>query len=129
MSPITAQQAWDATDASQTDDQRETAAASIIQGVAANDAYLNSRSELEQLKYLAQGPQVVPHATLNDPTEVGGGTATDSIEGTSTEEVAKELGSGTSAGSDPGHPGAENPEATIASLRKQIEDAGLKPEA
>lgn len=121
--PITAQQAWDATDPSQSDEQREEAAKNILLGVAANDAYLDSRGELERLKALSQGGQVVSHASINetDPTPaVDPTTDAQTVDSTVVEENHLTAG--------PGGP-ATDETTTVDTLRKQLTDAGLTPKA
>lgn len=144
MSPITAQQAWDATDPSQSDDQRKEAAQRIMAGVAANDAFINSRTELEQYVLHARGGQVVSHDDLNKledgqtadslptgsaaPTVEGGETAQLSpgatpgqvdAEGTAVEEPAD-----AEVASDPG-----DSKSDADKLRDQLRAAGIEPEA
>lgn len=87
MSPITAQEAYDLTDPSLPDNARETAASNIMAGVAANDAYLSSRPQLEQIMARAAGAQIPPsHAELNPTIGTAVSTqGTDSIAGTVTE--------------------------------------------
>lgn len=72
MSPVTPEEAWAATDPTQTTEERQRAAENMIAGVAANDAYYASRSELEQLIARANGGQVVAHADLNSEEASGG---------------------------------------------------------
>lgn len=90
--PVTPQEAWEATNPAQSEDERKAAAQRIMAGVAANDAYLNSRSGIEQVVALAKGGQVAdPHAEREAQKEVqtGGGTVAD-IESTAV-EVGKEV--------------------------------------
>jgi hypothetical protein len=61
--PITPKEALDATNPNLSEDERLASAQQIMAGVAANDGYLNSRSEIEQAITLAEGGQVaLPHA-------------------------------------------------------------------
>lgn len=60
--PITAKEAWEATNPDMPEEERKASAERIMAGVAANDAYLNSRSEVEQAIALSKGGQVAePH--------------------------------------------------------------------
>lgn len=128
--PISYQDAYDATNPDKTDEQRKQSALAIVAGTAANEAYWNSRSELEALKAQADGHGVVVRNEGENPTTVGGGqTATGgTIEGTATEEPS--TGTGTQSGSAPAAlPSPDNPTAAVAKLRAQLEAAGMTPEA
>lgn len=141
--PITAQEAWDATDPGATEEARQEAAARIMAGVAANDAYWDSRTDLEALMAKAQGHgAVVAPAQEDTPTGVGTSTDTPSIEGTATEEPPTALGaggSGTPAAADappdaqvvpdPGPGVAPSDQDTVARLRAQVTSLGGTPEA
>jgi hypothetical protein len=124
--PITAEQAWDATDPSQPEEARKLSAANMMAGVAANDAYIASRGELEQLVLQSRGGQIVSHAAINTPEVEEGPTAsvlqTADAEGWATEDSSGNTGSLTSGEND-----TDNED--LAKLRKQLEDAGLTPEA
>lgn len=63
--PITAQEAWEATNPNAGEDARIKSAQQIMAAVAANDAYLSSRTQIEQAIALAkgQGPPVHEDAT------------------------------------------------------------------
>lgn len=125
MSPITDQQAWDATDPSQSPEQRETAAKSVLASVAANDAYWESRPELERLKALAAGGQVVAHADLNPDGPTVGEVRTADADGTVVPGSER-----TSIGAAAGGANTDTDSDVAADkLRKQLTDAGLKPEA
>jgi hypothetical protein len=106
---ITPKEAWAATDPSHDDDARKASAQAIMAGVAANDAYYNSRGELEQIIAAAKGGQVVTHESLNPPA----GSVPPAVEGTAEEEQA-ELSGGA---------------ATEDKLRAQIKALGGTPEA
>lgn len=140
--PITAQQAWDATDPNLTDTEREQGAQAIIAGVAANDAYWASRPELERLKELAKGEQVPPPHGSQEPVPTVSGTSTDHvIDGTSEDETdTKQVGSGepteavVAAAEAPATPvapppAANPPEDVSERLRDQLRNAGMTPEA
>lgn len=130
--PITEQQAWDATDPRQTAEQRELAAKQILAGVAAQDAYWESRPELERLKALSMGgPQVLSHAEINpsggEDLPTGGGDQT-AIEGTS-EDLSSQpsIGPADASGNTPTDP--SDSDAAADKLRAQLTAAGITPEA
>lgn len=81
---ITAQEAFEATNPALSQEQREKAALNILSGVAANDAYINSRTELEQVVIRAQGGQAPPP---HDQVAADAANAS-AIQGTAQEEVA-----------------------------------------
>jgi hypothetical protein len=124
VSPITTQQAWDATDPSQSPEQREAAAKGVLQSVAANDAYWASRSELERLKALALGEQVVAHADINPGNPTAGEVPTADADGTVVEGSEQ---NSIGAASDGESTDTDNMAAD--KLRKQLTDAGMTPEA
>jgi hypothetical protein len=142
LSPITAQEAWDATDPGATDEARREAAARIMAGVAANDAYWDSRGELEALKARADGHGVVSPPPQED-TPTGGGTSiAPTVEGTAMEEPPTALdagGEGTPAAADvppeattvpdPGVGPVPSDQDTVARLRAQVTNLGGTPEA
>lgn len=129
--PITAEQAWNATDPSMSDEDRQAAAERMIAGVNANDAYLASRGEIERLTALSKGEQIVTHAELNqDQGEVPTGSDTQTVEGTAEElpqlpEAATTGGESAASGS----PDPDNHSAAVAALRQQLTDAGITPNA
>lgn len=135
MSPIRYEDAFNATNPSQTDEQRDQSARSIMAGVAANDAYWNSRSDLEALKARAEGHGIVvrgPDEGEESPTVSG--TETGTVEGTATDEPATALGSGESAPGGGGFaptvpPSPDNPTEAVAKLRAQVAELGGTPEA
>lgn len=146
MSPITAQEAWDATDPGASDEARQEAAARIMAGVAANDAYWDSRGDLEALKARAEGHGVISPPPQEGDTPTNVGTSTDKpavVEGTATEEPATALAAGdggTPAAAadqpqeaavvpDPGPGIAPTDQDTIARLRAQVTNLGGTPEA
>lgn len=136
--PITADQAWAATDPTQTDEERTEAAARMMAGVAANDAYLSSRPELEQLIAQAQGGQIVAHADINADSAAGG-----DLSGSEAKEIPTESGPQTVTGTVV--PGSETsseeatPDATGSDvsggdsdtdkLRAQLLKYGITPDA
>lgn len=132
--PLKYDDAYNATDPSLTDEQRADSARAIQNGVAANEVYWNSRSELEALKAQATGHGVVQRGEDETPTGVGGGTDAPAVEGTATEEPTTELGTGASvtppaaASAEPA-PSPDNPNEAIAKLRAQIVASGGTPEA
>lgn len=80
--PISLKDAEAAVNPSLTGEAKQRAVDAIITGVAANDAYLNSRSEIEQAVSLARGGQVAaPHdereAETDSATAVSKGTGTE----------------------------------------------------
>lgn len=141
--PITIEQAWDATDPSQDDDARKLAAQRIMAGVAANDAYIASRPELEQYVLRARGGQVVTHEQVQSLGE-GETVATAALPTASapqTESGQPQSQLSASGESDTTPPDtAESTTVTdanvvsdddevISKLRQQLEEAGLTPEA
>jgi len=136
MSPITAQQAWDATDPSQTDEERQKSAEAMMAGVAANDAYLSSRPELEQLIAKAQGGQVVAHADINSdtageiPTESGPQTVEGSVvpgsESESGSILPPQAGATSVGGTDAGVQGSGD--SAEDKLRAQLLRFGITPD-
>lgn len=131
MSPITYNDAYEQTNPDATDEQRKQAALAIVAGTAANDAYWNSRSELEALRAQAEGHGVVERESVQsgtvesdpptgsvDPTESGG-----VIEGTST-DASTETPASSGALSAP-----DNPTEAVAKLRAQLQREGINPEA
>lgn len=65
--PITDEAAYECTDPSLSEEERKRGAAAIVAGVAASDAYWNSRSPIEQVIAVAQGHGQVPtFSDLND---------------------------------------------------------------
>lgn len=124
MSPITYEEAFAATnpdpkayglpeDAS-TDDvekRRNDAATNIMAGVAANDAYWDSRSRLEALEAQAQGHGSAPPPPTEDKPPAG------TIDATAEEERTQLP------------PSPDNPTEAVAKLRAQLEAAGIHPEA
>ena len=145
MSPITFKEAYDQTNPSNTEEQRNQAAINIMAGVAANDSYWNSRSELEALKAQAAGHGAVAIDLSGEagPT-VGAGTGATPIEGSATEEAAPSDAStdtteapATAAASAPPAsiappstpPSPDNPTEAVAKLRAQLTAAGINPDA
>lgn len=122
MTPITYNDAYAATNPDNSEDQRKESALAIVAGTAANDAYWNSRSELEALRAQAEGHgEVVRDASSNPPTVAAGPTdAGGTIEGTAVEEPPTAIG---------GQPAEPNDSDTVAKLRKQLQDAGINPDA
>lgn len=67
----TAEQAFAATNPAMSQEEREEAADNILAGVAANEAYLQSRSEMEQLAARIKGGQVAePHEVREQGNQV-----------------------------------------------------------
>lgn len=139
MCPITAEQAWEATDPSKTDEEREASAAAMMAGVAANDAYLASRSELEQIVALSKGQQVASHEQINsseaqDAVAAGGGageiptsvTATQTVPGTVVPGSESTEPEATPADTGNDQSGGNN---ELETLRKQLLDLGVTPSA
>lgn len=126
-------------DEQQVQNAKQTAAANLIAGSAANAAYWNSRSELEQFVARAQGhgQVVAPPEDEDTPTAVEGPTATG---GEPVESTASpvEVPQTTAPGPVPGAPAEGEPEATAPSeppdqstedkLRAQLRAQGLTPE-
>lgn len=119
--------------------RRDSAAQAIMAGVAANDQYWNSRSELEALQARADGHgQVVnPNAdespapladaeatAVDEPTPTGAlnaGTGDTTTTATGTDATANAPEADT-AGADTGN------EADLDKLRAQLRNAGITPE-
>lgn len=119
---------------------KQTAAANLVAGSAANAAYWNSRSELEQFVARAQGHGRVvappeaeqPPTAVAAPTEAGGGTVE------STAVPVGEVPPTTEAGPGQPAPAEGEPETTAPSeppdqtaedrLRAQLRAAGITPE-
>lgn len=131
MSPITAEQAWAATDPSMSDDDRQAAAERMIAGVTANDAYLASRGEIERLTALSRGEQIVAHSDLNrDQGEIPTGEDTQTVDGTAEELPSLPEGATTDeASAESGSPNPDNETQAVATLRQQLQDAGITPNA
>ena len=123
---LTYDEAYAATNPDHSDEQRQQSALALIAGTAANEAYWNSRGELEALKAQAEGHGIVvapgdtPPTDSVSQTESGG-----AIEGTSVDESTEP------AQSDTGKslPSPDNPVEAVAKLRAQLQSAGLEPEA
>lgn len=142
MSPITYDQAYEATNPSQTEAQREQAALALIAGTAANEAYWDSRGELEALKAKAAGHgQVVPPpdaaavetgppTTGVSPTENGGFIDSTSVDATTEQHALPAESPDKPPPADAQSlPSPDNPTEAVAKLRKQLSDAGIQPEA
>lgn len=124
MSPVNYQEAFNATNPADTEEARDASARAIIAGTAANEAYWNSRGELEALKAAAQGHGDIPPHPDSEASGLGSGTdpAAGSIEGTVTEEPTTALAPGQSGTAD------ANVSDTEAKLRAQLQSHGLTPE-
>lgn len=149
VSPLTYDEALQATNPADSDEKREKSALALVAGAAANEAYWNSRTELEALKAKAEGHGVIVRGADEEggsPTIVGTGTdtAAGTIEGTAEEEPPTGIGTGSAAegtapadttpAETPGSsqtlpPTPDNPTEAVAKLRQQLQDAGLTPEA
>ena len=122
---ITYQEAYNATNPADSEEARDASARAILSGTAANDAYWNSRGELEALKAQAQGHGAVPpHPDASSSTSglASGTDENEVIEGTATEEPATALGSAPEETAD------ATTSDTEAKLRAQLQDHGITPE-
>lgn len=108
--------------------RKEEAAQALVTGSAANAAYWNSRSELEQFVARAQGHgQIVapPTEEGDSPTAVGGPTAEGgTVDSTATPVVEQQT---TEAAAE--QPAPADGESTEDRLRAQLRAANLEPEA
>lgn len=101
--------------------ERDRSALAIVQGVAANDAYWNSRSRIEQLEAQAAGHGVVQLPQEDPPpAAVAAPDAPPAVDSTAVDEPSPAV--------DPPKPTPDNPTEAVAVLRKQLEDAGINPE-
>lgn len=136
MTPITAQQAWNATDPAGTQEERQRAAEMMMAGVAANDAYLASRPELEQLMAQAQGGQIVAHADINAPA-TGGDLSDADAKAIPTESGPPTVDGTVAPGSESEAPatpdatdaGSDTEKSDIDTLRAQLLKYGITPDA
>lgn len=120
--------------------RRDQAARNLMAGVAANDAYWNSRSELEALKAKAAGHGTVVNGDHPDGIDTAAVSGSDSatIEGTATEEDTARIEAATGRTEETPEPGVtdatvvpspDNPNEAIAKLREQLRNAGQEPVA
>lgn len=121
--PPTYEEAFNATNPDAPEDQRDEAARRILAGAAANEAYWNSRTELEALRARAEGHGVIVRGSNTQegsPTVVGADTLP-AIESTAVEEP-------NAAPTATPAPSPDNETEAVARLRKQLQDAGITPE-
>lgn len=90
--PITPQEAYDHTNPGDPPEQRQANAEAICAGVAANDAYIQSRDPIEQLALLAKGGQSVPVKAPDTPPADVQSTAVEVPAKESTTQIAEQVG-------------------------------------
>ena len=126
MSPLTFEDAYNATNPADSEEVRKNSANMLLLGARANEVYWNSRPELEALKAQAEGHGVIVRGADDEegePTAVGTGTAP-AIDSTATEEPTTGIGPGEGATAE-GTPPAES---DAERLRAQLRNAGITPE-
>lgn len=116
--PITYDEALQHTNPSDTEEQRDVSAKAIVAGVAANDIYWSHTDPLTALRarHEGHGEVVSDYADVRPPVDIES-TAVD--EGEQRRQLAE----------SPHESSPTNPGAAIATLRKQLQDAGINPEA
>lgn len=131
--PITYDEAYANTNPALPPETRDKSALAIMAGIAANDIYWQHTDTITALKARAQGAgQVITDHTKPDETD-----NTDAIEGTEVTDVpalpaehhASTVPTPSTAPSPQANLASNNPQQAIAVLRKQLEDAGVTPDA
>jgi hypothetical protein len=134
---LTKEQAIAATNPQDPDTVREESALKLMMGSLANDVYWASRGELEQLWAKVNGHGIVTRVVDDAAKVIAAGeqdrrpAIESALEGTATDVKPTPLGSTVpSPHTEPTNdPNAQTVDDAAARLRKQLEAAGITPEA